>query len=194
MMLAATACQRQPDGARARLSGSMREDGDELLRRSAVETVMTEPYMVKTNGLLKASQKAVVKLPRHRWRRIAQGLVCVFLVGLFSLTLTGCSDFWGEVGDLFRIGGGGNAEAQDATERRVETFVIETDGFQIRLDNDADTTPTLDGVFDSATQLKMASAGTMVLGTGSSIPLELGDVVILRLNGETGSATLIRAK
>ena len=154
---------------------------------------MTEPYMANTKGLLNASQKTIVTPPRHRWRRLAQGLACASLMGLCSLTLTGCSDFWGEVGDLLRIGGGGNAEAQDQTETRVETFVIETDGFEIILDNDTDLSPTLSDTSDNATILTMQSEGRMVRGTGSSnVALESGDIIILRLNGETGSATLIR--
>ena len=158
---------------------------------------MTEPYMAKgldKNKLSPMAQEATFNSQRYGWRSLLGRFAWVVCIGWCGMALTGCSDFWSDVGDLFRIGGGGNAEAQTATERRVETFVINTDGFLILVDNDGDPTPAIEEVSDGATRFKMASEGTMVLGVGGndSISLEIDDTIILRLNGENGSATLIR--
>jgi hypothetical protein len=113
------------------------------------------------------------------------------------MVLTGCQDFWDTTAELLRIGGGddegnGDAEAQDLTTMRVKTYVINTDGFEILLDNDTDLTPEFE-VSDNATILTMQTDGLLVRGTDRNIELEMGDVIILRLNGSTGSVTLIRA-
>jgi hypothetical protein len=76
----------------------------------------------------------------------------------------------------------------------VKTYVINTEGFEILLDNDTDETPTVDEASDSATKFTMQSEGLLVRGTGdSNIVLEVGDIIILRLDGSAGSVTLIRA-
>ena len=159
---------------------------------------MTEPYMAKgldRDKLSQMAQEATVNPRRYGWRRLLRRFAWVVCIGWCGMALAGCSDFWGDVGDLFRIGGGGNAEAQTATETRVKTFTIDTDGFEIVLDDDADPTPDIEAVSDGATRFKMLSEGTMVLGTGGSdrISLEINDTIILRLNDAAGSATLIRA-
>ena len=156
---------------------------------------MTEPYMAKAldkSEWSPTSQEAAVKPRRYGWRRLLRRFAWVVCIGWCAMALTGCSDFWGDVGDLFRIGGGGSAEAQDETVTRVKTYAINTDGFEIRLDNDTDTTPSLGEASDNATILTMNSAGTLDTGD-SNVPLEMNDIIILRLDGTTGSATLIRA-
>lgn len=154
---------------------------------------MTEPYMAHTNKLPQNLPQGAATPWRNRWRGTLQRLVFIFvLTGLCGSMLMGCQEFWDTTADLLRLDDG-DAEAQDQTEIRVATFPINTDGFEIVLDNESDTTPTHQ-VFDSATELTMQSEGSLVLGTGgSNIVLEVGDVIILRLNGNTGSATLIRA-
>ena len=159
---------------------------------------MTEPYMAKALDDREWSpmpQEAAVNPRRYGWRGLLRRFAWVVCIGWCGMALAGCSDFWGDIGDLFRIGGGGNAEAQTATETRVKTFTINTDSFEIVLEDDADLTPSLDAASDNATTLTMQSDGTMVLGTGGSdrIFLEMNDIIIIRLNGSTGSATLIRA-
>ncbi|ETW96760.1 MAG: hypothetical protein ETSY1_25330 [Candidatus Entotheonella factor] len=154
---------------------------------------MTEPYMAHTNEPAQDLQQVVAAPQRQGWRGRLQRLVfVVLLTGLCSSMLTGCQEFWDTAADLLRLDGG-DAEAQDQTEIRVATFPVNTNGFEIVLDNDTDVTP-LHRILDSATEFTMQSEGSLVLGTGeSNIALEINDVIILRLNGNTGSATLIRA-
>jgi hypothetical protein len=115
------------------------------------------------------------------------------------MMLTGCQDFWDTTAKLLRIDSGndegnGDAEAQDLTVMRVKTYVINAEGFEILLDNDTDPTPTIDEASDSTTRFTMQSAGLLVRGTGDpNIVLEVGDIIVLRLDGSTGSVTLIRA-
>jgi len=109
--------------------------------------------------------------------------------------LMGCKDFWDKTADLFHIdGGGGEADAQDQdlTEVRIKTYIINPEEFEVVLDNDTDQTPE-HLISDSATEFTMRSAGTL-RGTGaSSIALEVGDILILRLAGSDNSTvTLIR--
>ena len=170
---------------------------------------MTEPYMAKgldQKQLSQMAQEGGVNPRRYGWRGLLRRFAWVVCIGWCGMMLAGCSDFLGDVGDLFRIGGGGNAEAQTATEERVKTFTINTNEFEIVLDDQDDPTPYLGKAPDNgeessnttmlaldATMLTMRSEGIMVLGTGDTIRLEEGDIIILRLNGSTGSATLIRA-
>jgi hypothetical protein len=105
--------------------------------------------------------------------------------------LTGCKDFWDTTADLLRINDK-DAEAQDKTETRIKTYVINPEGFEVLLDTEGDPTPTYQ-IIDSATELTIRSEGLLVRGTGdSTVALELGDILILRLDGSTGSVTLIR--
>ncbi|WP_089932834.1 hypothetical protein [Candidatus Entotheonella palauensis] len=154
---------------------------------------MTEPYMAPTDELPQNRPQVAAKPRRDGWRSTLQRLIFVFvLAGSCGLMLTGCQEFWDSAADLLRIDGG-DAEAQNLTEVRVKTYTINVDGFEIVLDNESDPTPTPQ-IVDSATELTMQSEGTLVPGNGNAnIELEVADVIILRLNGNTGSATLIRA-
>lgn len=158
---------------------------------------MTEPDRAHTNELLHNSQQVVSTHWRGGWRYTCQRFVCVLiLTGLCGMVLTGCQDFWDTTAELLRIDGGDDdAEAQEMTTMRVKTYGISTEGFEILLDNDTDETPSLDAASDSATRLTMQSEGLLVRGTGDrNIVLEVGDVIILRLDGSAGSVTLIRAQ
>jgi hypothetical protein len=105
--------------------------------------------------------------------------------------LTGCKDFWDTTADLLRINDK-DAEAQDKTETRIKTYVINPEGFEVVLDAEGDPTPARE-ILDSATQLTMQSEGLLIRGTGdSNVALEAGDILILRLDGSTGTVTLIR--
>lgn len=156
---------------------------------------MTEPDRAHTNELFHNSQQVVSTHWRDRWRYTCQRFVCVLiLTGLCGMVLTGCQDFWDTTAELLRIDGGNDdAEAQTLTVMRIKTYVINTDGFEILLRNDTDPTPILDEASDSSTRLTMQSEGLLVRGTGANIVLEVDDIIILRLNGSTGSVTLIRA-
>ncbi len=158
---------------------------------------MTEPNMDHAYQRLHNSQYTAPHLenPRDPWNPILKRLVLVLIVaGLCGLMLSGCDNFWDKAGDLIRINGS-DAEAQEDTERRVESYVIATDTFSITVDDDVDITPTF-VVRDSATEFTMQSTGTASFdtsgGRSTDLPLELGDVVILRPNGSTGNVTLIR--
>jgi hypothetical protein len=153
--------------------------------------------MANTTELLPNSQQAVSNPWRHTCGLALQRRVLVFiLIAFCAAMLTGCKDFWDKTADLFRIdGGGGEADAQDQdlTEVRIKTYIINPEEFEVVLDNDIDPTPE-HLISDSATELTMRSAGTLVRGTGAAnIALEAGDILILRLDGSNnGTVTLIR--
>ncbi len=148
--------------------------------------------MSMTNERLQRLHQVVATPSRDKLRGVFKRLAfALILTGLCGLLLTGCQDFWDTTADLIRIDGG-DAEAQDQTETRVITYVINTDGFEIILDNESDTTPS-HRIIDSATEITMQSEGSLVRGNGeSNIALEVSDIIILRFNGANGSATLIR--
>ena len=155
---------------------------------------MTEPYMANTNELLRNSQQAVANSWRNTSCPSLRRLVFVFIfIGLCASMLTGCNDFWDKTADLFRIGdGGGDAAAQETTDVRIKTYIINPEDFDIFLDKDTDLTPEHQ-ISDSATQFTMRSAGTLRGTTVGNILLESGDILILRLDGSNnGTVTLIR--
>ncbi len=158
---------------------------------------MTEPHMdhapeQRHNWRHAASHS---KHSRTARRRLLKRLVLVLiLTGLCGSMLSGCDNFWDTASDLLRLDGN-NAEAQTDTEQRVETYFISTDTFSITVDDDADVTPTF-VVRDSATEFTMQSDGTASFDTSSGrstdLPIEPGDVIVLRPSGSTGTVTIIR--
>jgi hypothetical protein len=159
---------------------------------------MTKPYMADTNELLQNPQQVVAKPWRHGWRWTLQRLVFALIaIGLCATMLTGCRDFWSSTGDLLHIGGG-DAVAQATRDlERVEVFVIDPSSFILRVDNDTDITPEHTVRDGRATEFTMRSTGTVVFnmpgGGDRTEPVEIGDTIILRLDGNTATVTLIRA-
>jgi hypothetical protein len=148
--------------------------------------------MTTTHEVRRYAKQVIPTSRLCQWRSASQRFVLILiLTSLCSLTLTGCKDFWDTTADLLRIDGE-EAEAQDQTEVRIKTYVINPEGFEVVLDTETDATPT-HLVSDSATELTMQSSGSLVRGNGDpNIALEQGDILILRIDGTTGTVTLIR--
>ncbi len=148
------------------------------------------------------------KQPRNSWRQIGH-LMCnengwgaqagkrftavVLTAVLCVVVLSGCEDFFDELADLLRINGS-DVEAQGETTRdRIETFEISFTTFSIRVDQDGDTTPTVD-VMDNATiytmQSNVRAEFTLTTGEGRGFDLEIGDRLIARPGA--GTLTIVQ--
>ena len=105
------------------------------------------------------------------------------IIILCGLALGGC-DVADKLGELFRIGGNGEAEAQPAGERIIEMFAIDLATFVLQTD---DTPPTID-VQDGFTKYTIQAATmnprlnfTRLDGdTFTNTTLEADDEVIVR--------------
>ena len=152
---------------------------------------------IDTNHQLQKEQQVAPPSSQNPWRRTWQRFLPVLLTAvLCGGILTGCQDFFDTTSDLLRLDGD-EAEAQvNRDTQRVETFVIDSALFNIEVDRDVDSTPTHDVRDGGAIEFTMQSTGTVTFnlsgGERRDEPLENGDTVILTLNGNTSTVTIIR--